>query len=143
MKLIKKSGATATDDKDGDLTSKIEVSGNVDTKKAGTYKITYTVKDSSGNTATVIRTVTVKGETTTSTLQITLNGEKEIKIKVGEAFTDPGASATDSIDGDLTSKIIKTGTVDTNTAGEYKITYTVKNSSGKDASVTRTVIVEA
>lgn len=143
MKLIKKNGATATDDKDGDLTSKIEVSGNVDTKKAGTYKITYTVKDSAGNVATAVRTITVKGETTTSTPQITLNGEKEIKIKVGETFLDPGASATDSIDGDLTSKIIKNGTVDTNTAGEYKITYTVKNSSGKDASVTRTVIVEA
>lgn len=143
MKLIKKNGATATDDKDGDLTSKIEVSGNVDTKKAGTYKITYTVKDSAGNVATAVRTITVKGETTTSTPQITLNGEKEIKIKVEETFLDPGASATDSIDGDLTSKIIKNGTVDTNTAGEYKITYTVKNSSGKDASVTRTVIVEA
>ncbi len=53
-------GATATDDRDGDLTSKIETIGSVDTKKAGTYKITYTVKDSAGNTATATRTVIVK-----------------------------------------------------------------------------------
>lgn len=54
------SGATATDDRDGDLTSKIETTGKVDTKKAGTYKITYTVKDAAGNTATATRTVIVK-----------------------------------------------------------------------------------
>lgn len=53
-------GATATDDRDGDLTSKIETIGSVDTKKAGTYKITYTVKDAAGNTATATRTVIVK-----------------------------------------------------------------------------------
>ena len=145
MILIQKSGATATDDRDGDLTSKIEISGNVDTKKAGTYKITYTVKDAAGNEATVTRTIIVKGNGSddTSMPQITLNGDKEIKIKVGETFSDPGATATDSIDGSLTNKIVTTGTVDTTTAGEYKITYTVKNSSGKEASVTRTVLVEA
>lgn len=55
-------GATAKDDRDGDLTSKIETTGKVDTKKAGTYKITYTVKDSAGNVATASRTVIVKEE---------------------------------------------------------------------------------
>lgn len=54
------SGATATDDVDGDLTSKIEISGNVDTTKVGTYIITYKVTDSNGNVATVTRTVTVE-----------------------------------------------------------------------------------
>lgn len=62
MILIQTNGATAKDDKDGDLTSKIETTGKVDTKKTGTYKITYTVKDSAGNVATASRTVIVKGE---------------------------------------------------------------------------------
>lgn len=62
MTLIQTNGATAKDDRDGDLTSKIETTGKVDTKKAGTYKITYTVKDSAGNTATASRTVIVKEE---------------------------------------------------------------------------------
>lgn len=54
-------GATATDNKDGDLTDKIKISGKVDTSKAGTYTITYTVEDSAGNKATATRTVRVKG----------------------------------------------------------------------------------
>ncbi|MBR6505028.1 MAG: transglycosylase domain-containing protein, partial [Clostridia bacterium] len=53
-------GATATDNKDGDITSKIVVSGKVDTKKAGTYVITYTITDAAGNVANVKRTVNVK-----------------------------------------------------------------------------------
>lgn len=139
----KELGATATDDKDGDITSKIKISGKVDSSKEGTYTITYTVEDSSGNNATVKRTVIVKSnESTSSTPQITLNGSKEMKIIVGQTFTDPGATATDSKDGNLTDKIQKTGTVDTNTPGTYTIKYTVKNSSGKEATATRTVIVE-
>ena len=54
-------GAKATDDVDGDLTSKIKISGSVNTSKAGTYTITYTVKDSSDNTSTAKRTVIVSG----------------------------------------------------------------------------------
>ena len=57
-------GATATDNKDGDLTNKIKVSGTVNTSKAGTYTITYTVQDSAGNKAMVTRIVTVKGSGT-------------------------------------------------------------------------------
>lgn len=59
--------ATAKDDVDGDLTSKmvIEIVQNgkkvdkIDTSKVGTYTITYTVTDSSGNKATKKRTVKV------------------------------------------------------------------------------------
>ena len=52
-------GATANDEKDGDLTSKIEITGNVDTSKTGTYTITYKVKDNTGNEATKTRKVVV------------------------------------------------------------------------------------
>lgn len=54
------SGATsgvATDEEDGDLTSKIEVVGDVDTTKAGNYTVTYKVTDSQG--ATTTKTITV------------------------------------------------------------------------------------
>lgn len=59
-------GVTASDDRDGDLTSKIVVSGTVDTSKEGEYTITYTVTDKAGNTEVVTRTITVKkvGEST-------------------------------------------------------------------------------
>jgi len=53
-------GVTASDDRDGDLTYKIVISGNVDTTKEGEYTITYTVTDKAGNTEVVSRTITVK-----------------------------------------------------------------------------------
>lgn len=42
----------AIDKEDGDLTSKIKVDGEVDTSKAGTYVLTYTVTDSKGHEVT-------------------------------------------------------------------------------------------
>lgn len=42
-------GVTAIDNVDGDITDKIEVSGDYDVNTPGTYTIYYTVKDSAGN----------------------------------------------------------------------------------------------
>lgn len=52
-------GATAYDNCDGDITSKIKITGNVDITTTGTYQITYQVEDQSGNITTVKRTITV------------------------------------------------------------------------------------
>ncbi len=52
-------GANAVDEKEGDLTSKIQIEGSVDTSKAGTYEITYKVSDSKGNEASKKREVIV------------------------------------------------------------------------------------
>jgi len=45
-------GATATDDIDGDITSKINVNNHVNTSIIGNYDIKYNVADNAGNTAT-------------------------------------------------------------------------------------------
>ena len=57
-------GVTATDKEDGDLTSKIQVDGNVDTNKVGAYTVTYTVSDSKGLTTTATRVITVQAKPT-------------------------------------------------------------------------------
>lgn len=73
---------------------------------------------------------------------ITLNGDETMTIALGEEFNDPGATAVDTTDGDVTDGITATGTVNTEEAGTYTITYRVTNSNGLTATKTRTVIVE-
>ncbi len=141
-------GATANDKEDGDLTSKIKVSGTVDTSKAGTYTLLYTVTDSGGVVAKVTRIVHVTKTPTpppsgNTPPTITLLGANPLNVQQGSAFTDPGATANDNEDGDLTSNIVKTGTVDTTTVGTYTLTYTVTDSGGLTATVTRTVNVKS
>ncbi|WP_208611156.1 MULTISPECIES: immunoglobulin-like domain-containing protein [Listeria] len=134
-----KTGVTASDTEDGDLTSAIEITANnVDTTKAGTYQVTYKVTDSDGNEATKTITVTV----TTNDSPVITAADKT--LKVGDAF-DPktGVTASDTEDGDLTSAIeVAANNVDTTKAGTYQVTYKVTDSDGNEATKTITVTVE-
>lgn len=73
--------------------------------------------------------------------EITLNGNSNIVIALGNSYTDSGAKAIDNIDGDISSKIEIQGEVDTKTEGEYTVKYVVTDSSQNLAQVERTVIV--
>ena len=53
-------GYRAIDNYDGDISDRVKVSGKVDIKKEGSYNLTYTVTDSSGNSSSVNRIVNVK-----------------------------------------------------------------------------------
>ena len=105
-------GATALDDRDGDLTADIVVGGDaVDTDTPGTYVITYNVADSSGNAATeVTRTVTVE-DVDANPPVITLLGSATIRHEAWQPFTDPGATAFDAEDGDLTAALLPRMTI--------------------------------
>lgn len=71
---------------------------------------------------------------------ITLNGEDPMIVFVGDPFADPGATATDNVDGNV--RVTATGSVNTSAPGVYTITYTAVDSSGNRADpVTRTVEV--
>jgi hypothetical protein len=77
-------------------------------------------------------------------LTITLNGNNPDTISAGMAYADPGATAFDSTDGDLTAAItVDYGTLDINNAalGTHTITYSVKNSRGDSVAEQRTVEV--
>ena len=119
-------GATATDNIDGDITSSIITSGTVDTSSTGSYTIDYSISDATGNSASVTRTVVVYQDTTAPI--ITLTGSSTIYLEAGVTFTDPGATAEDDEDGDITSSITTSGTVDTSIEGTYTIVYTVLDS---------------
>ena len=133
-------GATASDTLDGDITANIVVSGTVNANIAGTYTLNYNVSDAAGNNATTVTRTVIVADTTVPV--ITLTGLSTINHEQGTAFSDPGATATDNIDGDITLSIVKTGSVNASVAGTYILNYDVSDSAGNAAiTVTRTVIV--
>ena len=71
-----------------------------------------------------------------------LNGNLEITYAVGTEFEDPGYTATDDYDGDVTNKVVISGTVNNAKAGTYELTYTVSDTAGNTTSKKRTVIFE-
>ena len=131
-------GATASDDIDGNITESIVTVNPVDTAVAGTYTVTYDVKDTSGNAATqVTRTVIVDGGSPV----IALKGDAAITLQPAATYVDAGATASDDIDGDMTAKIVTTNPVNTQFASTYIVNYTVTDSAGNETQLTRTVTV--
>ncbi len=125
-------GFVATDNCDGDITSQVQ-------RTATETEVIYTVTDSSGN-STEIRRPIVYGDVDAPVL--TLNGEENMTITVGTVFTEPGYTAIDNADGDLTAAVQVFGSVDPYNAGSYTITYTISDATGNVSTVTRTVTVE-
>jgi len=66
-------GALAVDEADGDISRQVQISGNVDRNKAGSYTVTYKVTNSAGLEATATRTVRVIAANETKTPRQTYN----------------------------------------------------------------------
>jgi Cu/Ag efflux protein CusF len=125
-------GATASD---ASNSATVITSGSVDTDKVGTYTLTYTATDASGNSNTATRTVNVVD---TTAPVVTVTGDNPATVELGATYTDAGATATD-LSGTVT--VVTTGTVDTDTVGAYTLTYTSTDASGNAGTATRTVNV--
>ena len=74
---------------------------------------------------------------------ITLVGDTSIDVNLYSTYTDPGFSASDDTDGDITSLVVIGGdTVDTDTEGSYNVTYDVSDAAGNQAiQASRTISV--
>jgi hypothetical protein len=127
-------GARALDNVDGDIS--VIVDGEVDTSLVGSYKLTFTATDSSGNSSSATRMVNVVD---TIPPVISLTGDTEVTVELGEVYVDAGATAIDNADGDIS--VIVDGEVNTSTIGSYQLTYTATDSSGNSSSVTRAVTI--
>ena len=131
-------GAGWTDTLDGSGT--LTATGTVDVNTVGAYTLTYDFTDAAGNAGVqVTRTVNVVD---TTKPVISLLGDRNVTHSVWTAYSDAGAEASDTLDGNLTAKLVLTNGMDVNLPGSYLLTYHVQDAAGNDAvSVTREVQV--
>ena len=66
-------GVVITDNCDGDLSSKVEITNNIDTTKVGDYRVIYKVKDNSNNKSKLIRDVRVREALKPNTIYLTFD----------------------------------------------------------------------
>jgi peptidoglycan/xylan/chitin deacetylase (PgdA/CDA1 family) len=124
-------GFSAWDDYDGDLTDKV-------VRSVTDSQVIYRVSDSSGNTYEICREIVY--DDPVSPL-ITLLGDEKMSVPAGGSFEDPGYTAVDNCDGDITHRVTVTGDIDPYLPGDYTISYTVEDSYGNVATAERTVTV--
>jgi outer membrane protein OmpA-like peptidoglycan-associated protein len=134
-------GATASDVCAGDLTAAIQSIQRGDPTQPGTVFYDYRVTDPSGNTRTVTNARTVAVNDNEPPV-IVLNGAATLGVECGDAYTEQGARAFDACFGDVTSRIVIGGMVNTAAPGSYTRTYNVTDQAGQSApQLTRTINV--
>lgn len=72
---------------------------------------------------------------------LSLLGEEQCRIRLGDTYIDAGATAIDDVDGDISTLVTISGAVDTATIGTYVLTYTAIDSSNNVSTISRTVEV--
>lgn len=120
-----------------DVTDKVKVTHNIYSNAVGKYQVvfSYTVQNKEYK---VTKTIEIKDETKPD---ITLKSGDTIMVVLGDKYNEPGYTAIDDYDGDVTSNVKVSGEVNTNKEGTYTLKYTVTDSSGNKAVVKRKVTV--
>lgn len=72
---------------------------------------------------------------------ITLKGSNPMSMSLNSTYTEPGFTANDNKDGDVSAKVSVSGTVNNNLKGAYTLTYSVTDAAGNVGTATRTVNV--
>lgn len=123
--------------KGDDVTDKVKVAHNIYNTEIGTYQLnfTYVVNNKEYK---VTKEITIKDNTSPV---LTLEAGDSITVTLNSEYKEPGYTAIDSYDGDISSKVKVSGKVDTTKEGVYTIKYTVEDSSKNKAIEKRKVTV--
>ncbi len=112
-----------------------------DASQVGVHTITYLVSALNYPSVTVTEERTVIVEDNVAPV-IALSGPATIAHMIDTPFDDPGATALDDCEGDITHLLDVVSNVNVNMAGDYTITYNVTDSEGNAAEeVVRNVVV--
>jgi N-acetylmuramoyl-L-alanine amidase len=114
--------------------SDIKIEDDINLEKPGEYSINYLYK----NDIILTRKVTVLDNIAP---KLKLNGNNEITLIQGSKYDEQGYTSIDNIDGDITSKVEISGSVDVTKVGKYTLEYKSIDSSNNIASVKRTIKV--
>lgn len=139
-KLNLKKGVKAISTTGFSITSDMKVKGKVNTKKAGKYKITYSVTDPIGRKASKTVTYKVLQDTTKPVLTGVTNKVVAKEVKIDRTFALKGVKATLSKKA-LNSKYIKTNIIK-NKNNTYTIKYLVTAPNGQKASKTALISID-
>lgn len=132
------SGLTAYDEKDGDLTDKIMIARTSRLDESDSCQIKYVVFDSSNNSAVLTRTVRY---TDYESPKFALSEPLAYSIGENIRFLDR-VTATDALDGDITSKIkVTSSSISNYQAGTYPVELEVSNGYGDKAVLQLNVVV--
>lgn len=126
---------------ENDASKFVTVIGDVNVNVPGVYRIVYKL-DYNDLKIELVRNVNVVGESTLVPT-ITLIGNKSITLGVNEKYEEPGYSASDSIDGDITNNVTIKNNIKNGVPGIYEVVYTVKNSRGFENSTSRVVKISS
>ena len=119
-----------------DITDMVEVEGKVDVETPGAYTLKYVLRFL-GREHVLKREITVKDMTAPV---ITLNGDMTVETH-DRIWTDPGFTAADNADGDVTDKVEVESEYVEATEGIFKVVYRVTDKAGNTAEAERTITV--
>lgn len=146
-------GVSVYDYEEGDLTSKLQVDQvqlqsiqeALIRRIEGDFSLTYSVSDSYGKSDRKTITISIVNDAPV------LSGLSDLTLHLGQEFTSEnaleGVSANDYEDGDITQSIkvneeqlnVIQEALAGNEEGSFELNYSVKDSSGKEASINRVI----
>lgn len=104
----------------------------------GTYYVSYKVKLGEYREEEIYQKVEVVDNEKPN---IYLKGGDTYYVTLNEKYIEPGFTALDNVEGDISNNVKIEGKVNYNKEGTYTLKYTVEDKSGNKTSISRTVIV--
>lgn len=114
------------------INKEILTTQNIDSLHLGKYIVEYQIKDTDIKKQRIINVIDDEKP------KIVLDGSEYTMFK-GEEYIEPGYSAIDNLNGDLTEQVIITDNIKSEELGEYKVEYKICDSNNNCAEATRKI----